>query len=118
MLKLALTGGLRCLVVLPAVAVFGISLLLAAEPRGPLAPGEPLVLIAEDAGAFMAAMAPEFSNLPERFSADIVVVLPAMPAMPGVANLILVDIGARRKLWTTIAVQRLRDIFARIGEPA
>lgn len=44
--------------------------------------------------------------------------LVVLPAPPAGANLILVDIGSKRKLWTKIAPQRLRDILARIGAPA
>ncbi len=114
MMKVVLSKGLRSLVMLPAVLVLGFSLLLAKDVRGQLAPGEPLVLIAGDAAAFAAAMGPGFPLPPGSFSADIVVVVPVPPAG---AKLILVDIRAKRKLWTPIALQRLREIFARMGEP-
>lgn len=115
MMKIVLSKLRYCLVVLPAVAVFGISVIMAEGARGQLAPGEPLVLIASDAEAFVAALRSEFPAPPGSFSADIVVVYPAPPSR---AYLVLVDLAGRRKLWTTIALQRLRDILARIGEPA
>ncbi len=114
MMKLALLKGLRCLVVLPAVLVLGVSLVLADDARGQMSPGEPLVLIANDAAAFAAAMGPDIPGPPEAFSTDIVVVVPMMPAS---ANLILIDIRAKRKIWTLIAPQRLREILSRMGEP-
>ncbi len=115
MVNEVLLKALRGLVVLPAVLVLGVSLVLAQGARGQMAPGEPLVLIANDAKAFAAAIGPGFPNPPAAFSTDIVVVVPALPAG---ANLILIDIKAKRKLWTPIALQRLRDIFSRMGEPA
>jgi len=114
MVKLILTNGLRYLLVLPAVLVLGVSLLLADDARGQMVPGEPLVLIANDAAAFAAAMGPGSPKPPDAFSADIVVVVPVMPAG---ANLILIDIAAKRKLWAPIALQKLREIFSRMGEP-
>ncbi len=115
MMNSVLLKSIRCLVVLPAVLVLGVSLVFADDVRGQMAPGEPLVLIASDAEAFAAAMGPGFPRPPATFSTDIVVVVPVMPAG---ANLILIDIKAKRKLWTPIALQRLRDILSRMGEPA
>ncbi|VAW18142.1 hypothetical protein MNBD_ALPHA09-258 [hydrothermal vent metagenome] len=115
MMKMVLSKVRRSLVVLPAVAVLGLSLLLVQSARGQLAPGEPLVLIADDAEAFVAALQSEFPIPKGSLSADIVVIYPAPPTG---AHLVLIDAGAKRKFWTTIALHRLRDVLARLGEPA
>ena len=115
MAKFSLSGSFPLLPSLPAVAVFLIVLFLHSDARSQLAPMEPLVLVSDDAEAFLAALGPELPALKPAIEADVVIVYPARPDR---SHLVLVDIATGRKFWTVLSLSRLNAILSRIGKPA
>lgn len=104
----------QSLIVLPALLTLAAALAAQSSLQGQTRMAEPLVLVAGDADAFVAALTNEIAgrNIPP--APDIVVILPAASAT---AHLVIVHLKAGKKIWMAIPGQMLARVFANMGAP-